>query len=136
MAVKEIWFIFINLAGHIVAAILNFLNLNEEENAFGNIWSHLICTKKAKFAGLCNWNKRKRNTLRRSLKINQIHLKIITQGFLGSLITDLHSDLKNSKLINFYKPRPPYWIRHFEFFKSGWKWKCLRKDLEPVNKFL
>ena len=41
-------------------------------------------------------------------------------------ITDLHSDLKNTKcriqygsevnLINFYKPRLPYWIRHFEFF--------------------
>ena len=44
------------------------------------------------------------------------HLCIVTQGFLGSLITDLHSDLKNSKwwiqyggqvtLMNFYKPRP------------------------------
>ena len=21
-------------------------------------------------------------------------------------------------LINFYKPQPPYWIHHFEFFKS------------------
>ena len=30
-------------------------------------------------------------------KINQIYLKIVTQGFLGSLITDLHSDLKHSK---------------------------------------
>ena len=29
--------------------------------------------------------------------INHIYLKIDTQRFLGSLITDLHSDLKNSK---------------------------------------
>ena len=38
----------------------------------------------------------------------------------------IHSDLKNFKwriqyggqvnVINFYKPLPPYWIRHFEFF--------------------
>ena len=44
------------------------------------------------------------------------YLKIVTQGFLGSLIAGLHSDLENSKcriqygghvnLINFYKPRP------------------------------
>ena len=49
------------------------------------------------------------------------------QGFLKSLITDLHLDLKNSKcwiqygvqvnLINFYKPRPAGSI-HFEFQKS------------------
>ena len=32
-----------------------------------------------------------------SLKINQIYLKIVTLGFLDSLITDLHLDLKNSK---------------------------------------
>ena len=30
--------------------------------------------------------KRKRNTLRRSLKITQIYLKIVTQGFLESLL--------------------------------------------------
>ena len=61
--------------------------------------------------------KRKRNTLRRSLKINQIYLKIVTQGFLASLIADLQSDFKNFKwriqyggqvnLINFHKPQPP-----------------------------
>ena len=64
----------------------------------------------------------------KTLKINQIYLKIVTHGFLGSLITDLYSDLKNSKwriqysgqvnVINFYKPWPPYWIHRFEFFKS------------------
>ena len=26
--------------------------------------------------------------------------------------------LRLSNLINFYKPGTPYWIRHFEFFKS------------------
>ena len=76
--------------------------------------------------------KTKRNTLWGSLRINQIYLKIGTQGFLESLITDLYSDLINSKwriqydgqinLINSYKPRAPYWIRHFEMF---------RKHLQP-----
>ena len=58
-----------------------------------------------------------------SRKINQIYLKIVTQEFLGSLITDL----KNSKwpiqyggqvnLINFYKPRPPCWI--WQYLKNS-----------------
>ena len=43
------------------------------------------------------WCKRKRNTLRRSLKINQFYLKIVTQRFFGLLITDLHAYLTNSK---------------------------------------
>ena len=60
----------------------------------------------------------KSHDLEGGLKSNQIYLNIVTQGFLGSLITAHHSDLKNSKwrihyggqvnLINFYKPRPPY----------------------------
>ena len=45
-------------------------------------------------------------------------MKIVTLGFLGLLITDFHSDLKNSNwiqyggevnLIKLYKPRPTYW---------------------------
>ena len=41
----------------------------------------------------------------RFIKINQIYLKIVTQEFLESLITDLYSDLKNSKWQNLYGSR-------------------------------
>ena len=51
-------------------------------------------------------------------------MKIVTQGFLDSLITDLHSKWRiqyggQVNLINIYKPQPPYWTCHFEFFKSA-----------------
>ena len=78
---------------------------------------------------------RKFKSLDGELKINQIYLKIVTQGFLGSLITAHHSDLKNSKwrihyggqvnLINFYKPRPPYWIRVLRSNNFGNTWSHL-----------
>ena len=87
----------------------------------------LYAQKNSKFEGLCNSSKRKRNTLRGFLKINPIYLKNYYSGVLGSLITVHHLDLKNSKWFNFYKPQPPCWIHHFEFFKSEWKWKCIRK---------
>ena len=41
----------------------------------------------------------------KSLKINQIYLKIVIQWFLGSLITDLYSDLKYSKSLFQYGDR-------------------------------
>ena len=57
----------------------------------------IACTLKVEGGSMSRLYKRKRNPLRRSLKIIQIYLKILTQSFLGSLITDLHSDLKNLK---------------------------------------
>ena len=52
----------------------------------------MACTFKVDLYG--KGCKRKRNTLRRSLKINQIYLTIAPQRFLGSLVAHLHSDLK------------------------------------------
>ena len=70
--------------------------------------------------------KGKRNTLRRFLKINQTFLKIVTLGFLGSLITDLHADLKASK----WRIQYGMGIRHFEFFNQI---RLFRLDLKIQN---
>ena len=50
---------------------------------------------------LCQGMQEKKEHITDALKL-QIYMKIVTQGLLGSLITDLNSDFKNSIEVYYY----------------------------------